>query len=145
MIPYGVNHPHYSYKWQELHFSPDSVIYSIRKITVKIVKSNIFCPLQSSISSQGKWIHFYFPSEKGSFLKGKHFLTFGASSFVLELKLFRRGSMCRTQEEIITKTRLFKYIENFNFKNWKISDKNLLLYYFLILAQNIDCFRVDTF
>ena len=26
---------------------------------------------------------------------------------------------------LITKTRLFKYIENFTAKNWKFSDKNL--------------------
>ena len=36
----------------------------------------------------------------------------------------------------ITKTRLFKYIENFTTKNWKFSDKN---WYFHISAQNIDC------
>ena len=37
----------------------------------------------------------------------------------------------------ITKTRLFKYIENFITKNWKCSDKNF--WYFHISAQNIDC------
>ena len=35
------------------------------------------------------------------------------------------------------KTRLYKYIENFTSKNWKISDKNLI--FFHISAQNIDC------
>ena len=33
----------------------------------------------------------------------------------------------------ITKTRLFKYIENFTTKNWKISDKNSDI--FLISTQ----------
>ena len=37
----------------------------------------------------------------------------------------------------ITKTRLFKYIENFTTKNWKFSDKNS--YNFHIPAKNIDC------
>ena len=37
----------------------------------------------------------------------------------------------------ITKTRLFRYIENFTSKNWKCSDKKL--WYFHISAQNIDC------
>ena len=37
----------------------------------------------------------------------------------------------------ITKTRLFKYIENFTTKNWKFSDKNSDN--FQISAQNIDC------
>ena len=37
----------------------------------------------------------------------------------------------------ITKTRLFKYIENFTIKNWKFSDKNSDIYH--ISAQNIDC------
>ena len=37
----------------------------------------------------------------------------------------------------ITKTRLFKYIENFTSRNWKFSDKKL--WYFHIYAQNIDC------
>ena len=36
----------------------------------------------------------------------------------------------------ITKTRLFKYIENFTSKNLKFSDKNDIFY---ISAQNIDC------
>ena len=37
----------------------------------------------------------------------------------------------------ITKTRLFKYIENFTTKNWKFSDKNSDNFH--ISAQNIDC------
>ena len=37
----------------------------------------------------------------------------------------------------ITKTSLFKYIENFTAKNWKFSDKNSDI--FQISAQNIDC------
>ena len=37
----------------------------------------------------------------------------------------------------ITKTRLFKYIENFTTKNWKFSDKNSDILH--ISAQNIDC------
>ena len=37
----------------------------------------------------------------------------------------------------ITKTRLFKYIEDFTSKNWKFSDRKL--WNFLISAQNIDC------
>ena len=40
--------------------------------------------------------------------------------------------------EFITKTRLFKYIENFTSKNWKFSDKKLCKN-FHISAQNIDC------
>ena len=38
---------------------------------------------------------------------------------------------------IITKTRLFKYIENFTTKNWKFLDKNSDI--FPISVQNIDC------
>ena len=37
----------------------------------------------------------------------------------------------------ITKTRLFKYIESLNTKNWKFSDKNSDILY--ISAQNINC------
>ena len=38
----------------------------------------------------------------------------------------------------VTKTRLFKYIENFTSKNWKYSDKkNADIFH--IAAQNIDC------
>ena len=37
----------------------------------------------------------------------------------------------------ITKTRLFKYIENFITKNRKSSDKNSVIFY--ISARNIDC------
>ena len=38
---------------------------------------------------------------------------------------------------VITKTHLFKYIENFTTKNWKFSDKNSDIFH--ISAQNIDC------
>ena len=37
----------------------------------------------------------------------------------------------------ITKTRLFKYIENFTSKNWKFSDKKSDI--LAISAKNIDC------
>ena len=37
---------------------------------------------------------------------------------------------------IITKTRLFKYIETFTSKNWKSSDTKILI--FFMSAQNID-------
>ena len=39
---------------------------------------------------------------------------------------------------LITKTCLFKYIENFTSKNWKFLDKKTLIF-FHISAQNIDC------
>ena len=38
---------------------------------------------------------------------------------------------------LITKTSLFKYIENFTTKNWKFSDKKKLSFH--ISAENIDC------
>ena len=47
---------------------------------------------------------------------------------------------CTTEFEwffTITKTRLFKYIDNFISKNWKFSDKNSDI--FPISALNIDC------
>ena len=44
----------------------------------------------------------------------------------------------RTRRLLITKTRLFKYIENFTNKNWKFSDKKKKDI-FHISAQNIDC------
>ena len=40
---------------------------------------------------------------------------------------------------IITKTRLFKCIENFTTKKWKFSDEKLWIDIFHISAQNIDC------
>ena len=42
-----------------------------------------------------------------------------------------------TQNFIITKNSLFKYIENFITKNWKFSDKNSDIFH--ISSQNIDC------
>ena len=42
----------------------------------------------------------------------------------------------------ITKTRLFKYIENFTTKNWKFSDKNSDIPH--ISAQNIDCWHIPS-
>ena len=46
-------------------------------------------------------------------------------------------SLDTTEYSYITKTRLFKYIENFTTKNWKFSDKNSNI--FNTSAQNIDC------
>ena len=43
----------------------------------------------------------------------------------------------RVRSSAITKTRLFKYIENFTNKAWKFSDKNMIFFY--ISTQNIDC------
>ena len=40
--------------------------------------------------------------------------------------------------DTITKTHLFKYIENFTSKNGKISDKKTLKF-FIFLLKNIDC------
>ena len=39
----------------------------------------------------------------------------------------------------ITKTRLFKYIENFTAKKGRLSDKKKSDFFFHISAQNIDC------
>ena len=41
-------------------------------------------------------------------------------------------------DQIITKTYLFKYTENFTTKKWKFSDKKILIF-FHVSAQNIDC------
>ena len=43
----------------------------------------------------------------------------------------------KKMNHIITKTRLFKYIENFTFKSCKFSDKNSDIFH--TSAQNIDC------
>ena len=42
-----------------------------------------------------------------------------------------------TRVVIITKTRLFKYTENFTTKKWKFSDKHFDIFH--ISAQKIDC------
>ena len=47
------------------------------------------------------------------------------------------GKQLPVCEMAITRTRLFKYIENFTSKKWKFSDKNSHI--FLISAENIDC------
>ena len=39
-------------------------------------------------------------------------------------------------KQVITKTRFFKYVENFTTKNWKFSDKYSNIFH--ISAQNID-------
>ena len=55
-------------------------------------------------------------------------VAFLVSLFLSRLSFFR----C-----LITKTGLFKYIENFTTKNWNLSDKNADIFH--ISAQNIDC------
>ena len=56
---------------------------------------------------------------------------------MLNLKSSFQWLCSRFWFRFITKTRLFKYIENFTSKNWKFSDKKLW-YFFHISAQNID-------
>ena len=51
-------------------------------------------------------------------------------------KRFMQGSS--EYATFITKTRLFKYIENFTSKHWNFSDKNSD-FFFHISAENIDC------
>ena len=46
------------------------------------------------------------------------------------------GKLTNISGFLITKTRLFKYTENFTTKNWKFSDKNSDIFH--IPAQNID-------
>ena len=53
------------------------------------------------------------------------------------LKIIPYENRVLSRWRIITKTRLFKYIENFTSKNWKNSDNKI--WYFHISAQNIDC------
>ena len=58
-----------------------------------------------------------------------------------ELRLWRdlntEACVPRSVKPDITKTRLFKYTENFTTKKMKISDKNSDIFH--IFAQNIDC------
>ena len=49
----------------------------------------------------------------------------------------KKGFSLLANTEDITKTHLFKYIENFTSKNWKFSDKNSDIFH--ISAQNLDC------
>ena len=48
------------------------------------------------------------------------------------------GHSLPSADSAITKTRLFKYIENFTSKNWKFSDKKTLIFS-NISAQNLVC------
>ena len=38
-----------------------------------------------------------------------------------------------SRENAITKTRLFKYTENFTTKKWKFSDKTILIFFLFLL------------
>ena len=63
-------------------------------------------------------------------IKGRPFCNCNAS-------LLKKAYFLEQIRSSITKTRLFKYIENCTTKNLKFSDKNS--YIFHISAQNIDC------
>ena len=60
-----------------------------------------------------------FPAEKRTTLKGKNLFPW----FSFRVDPFSEGDLSEVKS-YITKTRLFKYIENFTTKNWKCSDKN---------------------
>ena len=53
----------------------------------------------------------------------------------IEVRLYHWSSTVAKSD--ITKTRLFKYIENFTTKHWEILDKKYNIFH--ISAQNIDC------
>ena len=55
--------------------------------------------------------------------------------YLLPLKITAQEETCN--RSYITKTRLFKYIENFTTKNWKFLDKKSDIFH--ISSQNIDC------
>ena len=57
----------------------------------------------------------------------------------LAVKWSRRLEIYRSEDHTrcITKTHLFKYIENLTSKNWTFSDKNCDIFH--IFAQNINC------
>ena len=59
----------------------------------------------------------------------------GYHNYLIENTFYAKCFWERQQN--ITKTRLFKYIENFISKNWKISDTNSD--FFHISAKNIGC------
>ena len=55
-----------------------------------------------------------------------------------ENKTTQRSVLSLLSMQTITKTHLFKYIENFTCKNWKFSDKiNSDIFHFY--HQNVDC------
>ena len=62
---------------------------------------------------------------------------FTAAGFKYRVAVVEHNPVLHIVQIIITKTRLFKYIENFTTKNWMFSDKNSDS--FQISAQNIDC------
>ena len=71
-------------------------------------------------------------------------MTFGEAFTKSSITVYNPGtSVCYQLRyvcpvNIITKTCLFKYIENFTSNNWIFSDKKLW-YFFHISTQNIDC------
>ena len=48
-------------------------------------------------------------------------------------KIYKKTLKQDETDQNIMKTRLFKYIENFTSKNWKFSDKKLLLFFIFLL------------
>ena len=92
------------------------------------------------------WIHLFLPPiwKRLIFFKKKELAPKGSSSFPFKVDPFSEGVWCTGKQAKwhticlpITKTCLFKYIENFTTKNWKFSDKNSDIF-FHISAQNID-------
>ena len=47
----------------------------------------------------------------------------------------RKNASAKNHPFLIMKTRLFKYIENFTFKNWKFSDFKLIFFMFVLKTQ----------
>ena len=67
------------------------------------------------------------------------FIIFFITSIISCCLLSQNRRKCSSYHmQVITKTWLFKYIKNFTTKNWKFSDKNSDIFFY-ISAQNIDC------
>ena len=60
------------------------------------------------------------------------------TNFMLSWVEHEKGFITSGPNKTITKTRLFKYAENFTTKKWKFSDKKIQIF-FIFLIKIIDC------
>ena len=77
-----------------------------------------------------------FKTEKGQLRMVQLRAAFRAAMLYRTLALDLFTCWCSSwmiQGKTITKTRLFKYIENFTTKNWKFSDKNSDIFFIFLL------------
>ena len=114
-----------SYLWQQIYFNGN--VFGNKCCRCNEV--SLF--LSSSATLRSRW-----RQEQWNFITTMHTVIYSYTC-TRNIELKHRGRSLKDGHVCITKTRLFKYIENFTSKNWKFSDKKTLTFFIFLLKTRL--------